>query len=880
MSCVSESDCDEFLSCAGEDIAEDDSQVAAIRVDAVGSATIRVDAAENGPTKVGVPGGDSSVGRSTAAERDGNPPFDSAESPPGVVSSIREHFGLSHAHARLLTTAAIGCPDSDVSGSAGRVRGVFPLPYLTSERAPPGAPLRAGARRRHVGKCRAVSKTNLVIGLLNLLFGGTECLSAGLTTRAGAAQLSAISRVQRTAQGWDFAPDVSAAEELAGQPLVGYALDQELHAAVDTVPDLVKLPARVGSAQLLDLLPPGLAERYAEEERVVRGGIHAEAAEHLRHRAFMSPSLRDAEGFHALVKRLYDSGMLVELDVVRERIGLFTVARPDGLQRLVVDPRPSNAAWGDPPPVRLTAGPLLARQLQRGRRSAPTARQGQGDALMMKSDLSDFYYNLRIPHWMARWFALPSVPGWLVGKPEQAMVDVGLGVLPMGSSHAVVLAQEAHLEILRRAGLPFDRRLVDGEPLVAPGPFFVVQIDDLVIGAPDKDDRGTAAEWLDVALAAYADAGLPVAAHKVERDARKALGMELAASRHSVGAPAAKRARVTGALLAVAQWPAAPSRLLENLLGHCTFAFLFRRAGLAAFGAVFGHVRVGEDAGRPLEPRALSARSRWELITAAALVAFATVDLAAPIASTVLASDASPWGYGVCRAEAPDGLVSEALRFAELRGEHVALDGSRARRPAQDDRVAAHRPLAPGWAGVEWRTCFAHAWRSRGMVQAVGELHAAELACEYAARRVDLHGSLLLELLDARSALGALAKGRSSAWPFLRILRRVTALSIATGIEFCPRWISSEEQPADAASRWFQSGASHDWKRGRRLGDADRPGPPRRRPLRGKRLEVGTLVAYRVPALLRVVRHFRVGCPRAGRAGAGVRAYGLDGGAP
>ena len=57
MSCVSESDCDEFLSCAGKDVAEDDSQVAAIRVDAVGSATIRVDAAENGSSKVGVPGG-------------------------------------------------------------------------------------------------------------------------------------------------------------------------------------------------------------------------------------------------------------------------------------------------------------------------------------------------------------------------------------------------------------------------------------------------------------------------------------------------------------------------------------------------------------------------------------------------------------------------------------------------------------------------------------------------------------------------------------------------------------------------------------------------------------------------------------------------------
>ena len=38
----------------------------------------------------------------------------------------------------------------------------------------------------------------------------------------------------------------------------------------------------------------------------------------------------------------------------------------------------------------------------------------------------------------------------------------------------------------------------------------------------------------------------------------------------------------------------------------------------------------------------------------------------------------------------------------------------------------------------------------------------------------------------------------------MRILRRIAALQIATGIEFCPRWISSEEHTADAASRWFQ----------------------------------------------------------------------------
>ena len=50
----------------------------------------------------------------------------------------------------------------------------------------------------------------------------------------------------------------------------------------------------------------------------------------------MSPTLRNEDTFHALVRRLYDAGMLVELDEVRERVGLFTVARPDDFQRLVV----------------------------------------------------------------------------------------------------------------------------------------------------------------------------------------------------------------------------------------------------------------------------------------------------------------------------------------------------------------------------------------------------------------------------------------------------------------------------------------------------------------------------------------------------------------
>ena len=122
---------------------------------------------------------------------------------------------------------------------------------------------------------------------------------------------------------------------------------------------------------------------------------------------------------------------------------------------------------------------------------------------MMKSDLSDFYYNMRVPAWMAPWFAIPEVPGAVIGRPDLPSVNLGFGVLPMGASHAVFLAQEAHVELLRRAGLPMDRRLADGAALLDAGAFFVVQIDDLVLCAATEEEARDTARWLDLALRAY-----------------------------------------------------------------------------------------------------------------------------------------------------------------------------------------------------------------------------------------------------------------------------------------------------------------------------------------------------------------------------------------
>ena len=140
---------------------------------------------------------------------------------------------------------------------------------------------------------------------------------------------------------------------------------------------------------------------------IAQGGIYAVEAEHLRSRVFWGSGLREQAAREALVSRLWGSGMLRVLasGEVRERVGAFCVDRSDGLQRLVVDPRPANAQWSPPPRVELTSGPMLARQLQ---------HNGTGRQRLIMCDFSDCSYNLRLPEWMCGWFAFEPVRGELV----------------------------------------------------------------------------------------------------------------------------------------------------------------------------------------------------------------------------------------------------------------------------------------------------------------------------------------------------------------------------------------------------------------------------------------------------------------------------------
>jgi len=83
----------------------------------------------------------------------------------------------------------------------------------------------------------------------------------------------------------------------------------------------------------------------------------------------------------------------------------------------------------------------------------------------------------------------------------------------------------------------------------------------------------------------------------------------------------------------------------------------------------------------------------------------------------------------------------------------------------------------------------------------LGEGRASLALLERLAAHPDAHGFLTICLEDNEAWSGAVAKGRSPAFAVNQLLRRRTALCLATGIEFIQPWIDTARQPADSLSR-------------------------------------------------------------------------------
>ncbi len=194
-------------------------------------------------------------------------------------------------------------------------------------------------------------------------------------------------------------------------------------AAVALVADRVALPSSAGAVDLLAALPPSVAAVYQQPSHPCLRPLPEPS------RVVPRVFATEAE-YQKLVVRMAACGMLTFTTAPIVVNGLIGVAKNDGSIRLIVDGRPANSVFGEPPRVDLP-GPDLLPRLQ-----AATDRP----LYVAKSDLADFFYRFSTPAWMHPYFALPGVVAGAVGVGAQFGADTVvwpcLTVLAMGWSYS------------------------------------------------------------------------------------------------------------------------------------------------------------------------------------------------------------------------------------------------------------------------------------------------------------------------------------------------------------------------------------------------------------------------------------------------------------
>jgi hypothetical protein len=238
------------------------------------------------------------------------------------------------------------------------------------------------------------------------------------------------------------APSSSAAALLqpAGSTLHAYAMPAQV---VPLMAERIALPSDLQSIPILSLLPAELAVTYADPRSLLRPQLEVDLLNATQPLARPKVSGERSE-YVKLIGRMLAVGMVRFTCEPKAINGVFAVAKDADADRLIIDAQPANRLFIDSPHVRLP-NPSHLVQL-----SVPFGSQ----LFFAKSDLSNFYHQLQLPERWQPYFALPRLTD---AECTQLGVPIGSAypmctTLPMGFSHAVVLAQAVHEFVLYSRG--------------------------------------------------------------------------------------------------------------------------------------------------------------------------------------------------------------------------------------------------------------------------------------------------------------------------------------------------------------------------------------------------------------------------------------------
>ena len=498
--------------------------------------------------------------------------------------------------------------------------------------------------------------------------------------------------------------------------------------------------------------------------------------------------------------------------------GLFAVPKDADADRLIFDSRPFNclecgsSAW-----VGSMASSMNLLDLQ---------LRPEHSCMVSGTDLRDFYYAFKIgPERLIRNTLIgPVEPSKLKGFRcyDSTLEDAGpvflsLNSLAMGDSHAVEIAQVAHLSLLVQSGVIRKEELITMNMGLPRTPYMGgVVIDDLVLfevvlrsefsASPSDSYSG---RQLQRAIQQYESVGLVPHPSKTFIGKSKAefWGCYFDGETGLVGGSLKRAVPTIFITLGILKLGFCSIGLLEVVIGCWTALFLYRRRLLSLLNVCYEALQRGLSRADVIR---ISGELREELFLCVILGPLAVTDIRIDVCDWLFASDASDWGIGITRSLMPPWLSSEIHRHKLNKGAWTkllspvrALLRLKGALPAADElpegKVLSSHPL---W--LELACCLPFEEVLREKVRRAVHINVSEMR---AMLRVEREISRLsfpcryFSLSDSQVCLGAILKGRSASAALNQELQQSLPVHLGCGLVNSHGYVPSELNSADDPTR-------------------------------------------------------------------------------
>ena len=694
-----------------------------------------------------------------------------------------------------------------------RQRGIFPLPLPPRETAVDPHLSRTCQRRSQSRQHVDDWLCEMVVSLNSMYLGQEFMADQSASFRPSMSQRLCLERMRTAILRMGKPPEdltgAGAFQELRAN--LGYSGDTPASLA-DFQMDKVSMPGAGGvPSSLNSILGPPEAQKVLEVLRnkmVSPGDVKTRKLQSGLKAPYFDPVLKSGSATYVeFLHRLRSSNLIEFRTEARERVGIFTVWKKSGKQRLVVDARFSNLWFESPEHVELATGAAFSQ-----------IEVDQGPPIEVAGvDIADAFYAIELPHEFRDLFALNPIRAdrldkALIGdldiKPSQLVFPV-FKVVPMGWNQALWVCQISHQKVVDAIkSIPPHLRFCDGKSAPAMRPFIHTQYVDNFVSL--SQEPGVAAVVTRSVESALNDRGLPT--HPIEHDVGgDTLGWHFDSEVPSVSVTPRRLWRLRLGIKELLRQGWGTGQLVERILGHLTFAFLLRRELLSCLQACYVFVRKSYKVHCRLWPEVVR-----ELSWACSLLPLVTRDLSAPWCPDVCATDASHWGRGVAQQSSTvekvraQARIQDRWRFSheqelEIGRSHVSgPKGSSCfiehLRSSNSEKSLPVPELDVSFMKGPWTRVDSTPW-SRPEPIVVLEGRAIVWTVQHLARAVRNHGCRHLLISDSMTSVLALTKGRGGSRAMNRICRQVACLALACNMQLYYRWCPSELNPADGPSR-------------------------------------------------------------------------------